>query len=170
MIVVILGLPGAGKSYLGEKVAKEYHALYLNSDHIRKAGDGAVGYDDIAKANIYKQMFSSMEGAVLDGKHVVLDATFYQKPLRKDLIAMAEKIKVPIYFIEVVASVKVTRERLKKHREYSDADFKVYEQVKQSFDPLEVAHLTLRSDRLSITEMLRQVKEYITEKENPAEQ
>lgn len=165
MIIVILGLPGAGKSYLAEKVAKEFNALYLNSDKIRKENTSQIDYSDIAKNDIYEEIFTALEEAVTKGQYVVLDATFYRKPLRKRIVTIAEKIKIPIYFIEVVASLKVTQERLKKRRQYSDADFKVYQQVKEKFDPLEVPHLTLRSDRLSITEMQRQVKAYISAKQ-----
>lgn len=169
MITVILGLPGAGKSYLAEKIAKEYNALYLNSDKIRKKGNVPVEYSDIAKANIYEEMFVELEKAVTKGQHIVLDATFYLKPLRERIVKTAENHHVPLYFIEVVASLKVIQERLKRQRKYSDADFKIYQQVKEQFEPLEVPHLTLRSDRLSITEMLRQVKEYIMVKEKSAE-
>lgn len=170
MITVILGLPGAGKSYLAEKVAKELNALYVNSDKIRKEGMVQVDYSEMAKISMYEEMFSSVKDATTKGQHVVLDATFYRKPLRERIMTTAKAANVPIYFIEVIASLKVIQERLKKQRKYSDVDVKLYQQVKEQFEPLEIPHLTLRSDRLSITEMLRQVNEYIKVKANSNEQ
>lgn len=160
MIVVILGLPGAGKSYLAEKVAKEYDALYLNSDKTRES-PSVVNYTEPTKNQVYDEMFVILGEALSARKHVVLDATFYKKFLRNKILKLAEQEETSVYFIEVVASTRVTHERIMKQRKYSDADLKIYQQIKEQFDPLEVPHLSLRSDRLSITEMLRQVKEFI---------
>lgn len=167
MIIVILGLPGAGKSYLAEKVAKAHKATYLNIDEIKKDSnslDSAIS-EKMHSNETYEEMFSRMENIVGSGDNVVLDATFYRKTLRKRLVALANKINTTLYFIEVVASVKATRERLSNQRRYSNTDFKHYQQVKQDYELLEVPHLSLRTDRLSITEMLRQVEAYIGEKD-----
>jgi predicted kinase len=169
MIVVILGLPGAGKSYLAEKVAKEYDALYLNSDKIKKGNPPVIDYQDLAKNQGYEEMFLFLNEALAEEKNVVLDATFYKKALRNKILKLADQKGVSVYFIEVVASTRVTHERIMKQRKYSDEDLKIYQKVKEQFDPLEVHHLSLRSDRLSITEMLRQVKEFIPAKEGITE-
>lgn len=169
MIVVILGLPGAGKSYLAEKVAKEYDALYLNSDKIKKGNPPTIDYSDLAKNQGYEEMFTFLKEALADEKHVVLDATFYKKSLRNKILKLADQEGAPVYFIEVVASTRATHERIMKQRRYSDEDLKIYKKIKEQFDPLEIQHLSLRSDRLSITEMLRQVKEFIPMKEGMAE-
>lgn len=168
MIVVILGLPGAGKSYLAEKVAKEYNALYLNSDKVKKENPPLIDYTDLTKNQGYEEMFLFLKEALSQGQHVILDATFYKKALRNKILKLADQEGIAVYFIEVVASTRVTHERIMKQRKYSDADLKIYRKVKEQFDPLEVHHLSLRSDRLSITEMLRQVKEFIPLKEGAA--
>lgn len=164
MIIVILGLPGAGKTYLAEKVAKAHNAFYLNIDKIKKQVNENSG-DKNGKEETYEAMFSLMEKEATSGKNVVLDATFYRKSLRHHLVSLAHTIDTSLYFIEVVASLKSTRERLSNQRKYSSTDFKLYEKVKQDYEPLEVAHLSLRTDRLSITEMLRQVEEFIGSQE-----
>ncbi|MEP7110055.1 MAG: hypothetical protein ABI760_18820 [Ferruginibacter sp.] len=55
---------------------------------------------------------------------MVLDATFYKNDIRKKFLDQAEG-RVGLIFIEIRANEPVVRERLRKTRPDSEADFEV---------------------------------------------
>ena len=66
-----------------------------------------------------------------------------------------------IGFIEVRADESLIRERLKKTREYSEADFDVYKKIKKEWEPLNERHLILHSTDDNISGMLQQAINYL---------
>ena len=63
-------------------------------------------------------------------------------------------------FIEVKADESVIRERLGQQREFSDADFQVYMNVKSLWQPMNEPHLVLDSDQTNIDELLDHARQY----------
>ena len=53
MIIVIFGLPGTGKSYFGERLAKQLDIVYMNSDRIRQALQLQGKYGPEEKNQVY---------------------------------------------------------------------------------------------------------------------
>ena len=76
----------------------------------------------------------------------------------------AAEMRAKIFFIEMRAEDTTVRDRLHSRDGYSEADYKVYRQIKNSFEPLSEPHLILWSDRQSLDEMLSKAKKYIYEK------
>ena len=66
-----------------------------------------------------------------------------------------------IYFIEITAAESIIRERLKRERRYSEADFKVYKIISSEKEPLIECHLVLQSTNSNIKEMLRKAFDYL---------
>ena len=92
--------------------------------------------------------------------NIVLDATFYKNAIRKIFIDGVEN-GAEIGFIEVRADESLIRERLKKTREYSEADFDVYKKIKKEWEPLNEQHLILHSTDDNISGMLQQAINYL---------
>lgn len=160
MIVIVFGLPGSGKSYFASRLAKMIHADYVNSDKVRKEIFEKRIYSDQEKKAIYHEMLKKMKEAVMQKKDLVLDATFHKKDIREMFVA-AMKGKEEISFIEIQADEKIIKERLKKPRLYSEADFEVYKLIKQQNEPIDEAHLILKSTDENIDEMLQKASEYL---------
>ncbi|HTN06832.1 AAA family ATPase, partial [Agriterribacter sp.] len=93
-------------------------------------------------------------------KNVVLDATFHKENTRKTFVEEM-KDKGGISFIEIQADENTIRERLKRPRPYSDADFEVYKIISQQNEPLDAPHLILKSTDDDIDEMLRKASAYL---------
>ena len=125
MVVIVFGLPGSGKSYFASRLAKRIDADYINSDRLRKEMFKMRTYSRQEKEWVYQAMLQKMKEDVLENKNVVLDATFHKKQTRQPFMKEM-KSKGGIYFIEIVAEERIIRERLKRKRRYSEADFKVY--------------------------------------------
>ena len=164
MVVIVFGLPGSGKSYFASRLAKKIDADYINSDRLRKEMFKMRTYSRQEKESVYQTMLQRMKQDVAQNKNVVLDATFHKKETRQPFIK-AMKAKGGIYFIEIVAEEKIIRERLKRKRRYSEADFKVYKIISSENEPLPESHLVLESTNSNIKEMLGKAVEYLKSKE-----
>jgi len=161
MIVIVTGLPGSGKSFFAERLAAELDAPYINSDRVRLTLPGSGKYSYEQKLTVYKAMLAQTAQILEENKSVVVDATFYHHTMREMFIRLAQGYNVPIRFIEIVANETVIRERLNKPRRYSAANYTVYEQVRDEFEPIVTPHLTVESTDGNLDSMLETAKHYI---------
>ncbi|QEC69187.1 ATP-binding protein [Panacibacter ginsenosidivorans] len=159
MIIMVFGLPGSGKSYFASRVAEMIHGDYLNSDKLRKQMFGIRTYSIKEKLSVYNEMLAQMQKAIKQNKNVVLDATFYTNDIRKKFI---DEVKnKDLVFIEVTAEEPLIRERLKRPRGDSEADFEVYKKINQEWEPLHENHLILTSTDDNIKDMLEKTADYL---------
>lgn len=63
--------------------------------------------------------------------------------------------------IRLTADESLIKNRLSKKRPYSDADFRIYQQLKSDFETIQGDHLVLDSTNTSIEEMKRKSREFI---------
>lgn len=161
MLVMITGLPGTGKTTLAGALAGILHATHLNTDILRDEMGIRGQYNKAAKEAVYQELLKRTKALLQKRKSVVVDATFYLSSTRQPYIEMANEMEVPIKWIELTADESVVKERTGKKRAFSDADFHVYKKIKSEYEPLETAHLTLRSDQLQVEEMVAYILEYV---------
>jgi predicted kinase len=165
MVVIVLGLPGSGKSYFASRLASMIGAEYINSDRVRKEMFKVRTYSEQEKAAVYNEMLAKMKEAVNQNRNVVLDATFHKDDTRKPFAQEMEK-KGGIYFIEVRANENIVRERLKKERPFSEADYEVYKIISQHWESLKDPHLLLESTDENINSMLQGAADYLNWKDD----
>ena len=162
MIVIVIGLPGTGKTTFSRALAQEIKGLHLNTDIIRDQLQLRGQYDRATKLLIYKTMMERAADAVNNNRHVVLDGTFYKQQLRDDYLTFAEKYQVPLKWIELKATEAAVRERVETKRVYSEADYKVYLKVKKMFEPMCKACLELWNEKATPMEpLINQALDYI---------
>lgn len=160
-LIVVFGLPGSGKSYLASRLSEKLGYGYLSSDIIRRDMLDNQTYSENERFIVYERMKEEAEDILKDDKSVVLDATFYREKLRDLPAEIAEESESELYFIEIQAGEETHRTRLAEHRNFSEADFSVYQKLKETFEPMREKHLILKSDKLSIDEMIKQSLSYI---------
>ena len=160
MVVVVFGLPGSGKSFLAKKLAVEIGASYLGTDLIRGELNQVRDYSFIGRKKVYEQMMHMARGKLDAGEDIVLDGTFYLESLRQ-LITEILGEDVEICYIEVIASEELIKKRTEVERQDSDADFQVYQELKQTYEPLKEPHLKLMSSDDNIDHMLSEAVDYI---------
>ncbi len=160
IVVVVLGLPGSGKSYFASRLSEKIGALYVSSDQLRKEMFAERTYSAAEKAIVYEAMLEKMNEAIIHKKDLVLDATFHKNETRQLFVENAKRNAL-LYVIEVHADEDVTKERLKKSRPYSEADYKVYQLIRQNWEPLKKPYLKLKSTNENIEYMLHKVTQYL---------
>jgi len=159
----VTGLPATGKSYFAKHTAKEIGAVHLNTDIIRKEINKLGQYDKESKRVVYDHLLESMIKHAQNKKHVIIDGTFHKKKVRERFAREARKYTREVYFVEMRATEKTVKERLKSEREYSEADFKVYKKIKSTYEKMTEPYLVLWTDENNVNELIRQLKIYIDE-------
>ncbi|HEY6082660.1 MAG TPA: AAA family ATPase [Chitinophagaceae bacterium] len=158
MIIIVLGLPGSGKSYFASRFANLIHADYINSDQVRKGMFPARSYSEKGKASVYNEMLKLARQSIKQNKNLLLDATFYKNELRKKFI---DEAGADVVLIEIAAEEAVIKERLKQKREDSEADFEIYKLIKKQWEPLQGRRLILISSDNNIEDMLHEAVDYL---------
>lgn len=156
--VMVLGLPGSGKSYFASRLAKRINGDYVNSDRLRKELFPKRTYSNVEKVMVYEAMLKKMLEANSQARNFVLDATFHKKKSRELFI---QRLRGKIHFIEVWADEPLVKERLQHDRPYSEADFKIHQLIRDAWEPLEESHLRLQSTNDNIDDMLEKAEAYL---------
>jgi aminoglycoside phosphotransferase family enzyme/predicted kinase len=146
-LVLVGGLPGTGKSTVARSLAEQAGFEVIRSDVVRKELAGLQAGVPAADAwhggiytrewteRTYQACLDRAEAALLDGKRVIVDATFAEEALRARFMGAARALSVPAVGFVCQASAESVRERLARRRgDASDADFAIYERAKESWE------------------------------------
>ncbi len=144
MLILICGLPGTGKSTTARYIQDKINALVLRTDVIRKEIIKYPEYSEEEKKKVYGELFVMAEEALGQGKNVIIDGTFFRKSLRERIIRISKETGSELKIIECVSPEEVIMKRISNGRgDESDADFLVYEKIKDQWEPIEEDHIVL---------------------------
>lgn len=166
MIIIVMGLPGSGKSYFAEKLAKMLNAKYLSSDRVRNVINMKGKYSLSEKMHVYQWLADLTEGALEEYSKVVIDASFYLNQTRDLFLQIAQRHQVPIQFILIETPLYLLKKRLEKPRKDSEADYLVYEKIKKEFEEMTLPCLHLTSLSNNINSMLDTARKFILTESN----
>lgn len=161
-LVIVMGLPGSGKTYLADRLTRVLSAEHLSSDQIRNEHRQRSKYRPDDKLSVYQWMLEQAESVLAEGQSVVLDATFCRREYRCLAEQLAVQGQYPLYYLVVTADDATIRKRTNHPRSDSEADYAVYQKLRREADPLVQPHLTLDSSRQSIDTMLQTALDYLT--------
>lgn len=128
-IIVMSGLSGSGKSTVARSIARQFAAIQIRSDAVRKHLAG-IPLNQRAEATVYSQTMTQQtydrllelgKMLALKGWSVILDAKFDRAVWRKKAIALATAQAIPLHVLHCQAPVPVIRDRL-LHRTGDIAD------------------------------------------------
>jgi len=141
MLVLVCGLPGTGKSTVAERIAELLSAGLLRTDVVRKELFPEPTYAAAESEAVYDELFERARDRLVAGEHVVLDATFRRRERRDRAAAVAAETDTELRLVRVTCEESVVRERIRQRQRHeddeSDADFSVYNQLKEEFEPIE---------------------------------
>jgi predicted kinase len=136
-LVVVCGLPGAGKTTVAEEIAGRLDASLLRTDVVRTDLFPEPDYTDEEAAAVYAELFDRAAAALADGD-VVLDATFRTEAFRDGARAVAEDAGAEFTLVSVECADATVRRRIRARTDdESDADIAVYELFRDTYEPVE---------------------------------
>ncbi|MDN3670532.1 ATP-binding protein [Echinicola jeungdonensis] len=161
MMIIVAGLPGSGKSFFAVRLADRVGAQYINSDKVRNALKKRGQYSLSDKFKVYREMVQLAEEGLQKKLPIVVDATFYLRSIRDMFYDLAGKWGVPVFLIEIIAKENLIQKRLRQDRKDSQADFLVYQKVKEAFELIGRPHLILKSTDDNIEQLLEDALQYV---------
>lgn len=166
MLILVRGLPGTGKTFFSQRFSASIAASHISSDRIRDELALRGRYDEDAKARVYAEMFQRAARTLAEKQPCLLDATFSQERRIHAAHEVAISGQVPFFVIEMTADEESIRKRVSKNREYSEADFDVFQKMRQAYDPVPGHFLLLNSSTLSMEDMILSAKKFIENDRN----
>jgi predicted kinase len=152
-LVMLVGLPGTGKSTLARRLAEELPAIIIESDQVRQMLFDPPRYSAEESRRVHLVCHILMGWYLRHYYHVVYDATNLYEYHRQLVYRLAEHSGARLLVAEITAAEEVVRRRLAPRRgelpdprrrgDYSDADWDVYLSMRRRAEPIRHEHLTL---------------------------
>ena len=97
-LIMVMGLPGSGKTFFAEPWRSGVGATHFNSDRIRKEEEAQTalrrGSD---RSGVYARMFARVTAALEQGGTVIVDATFSKAAYRNPYLHWAAGASHPLH-------------------------------------------------------------------------
>ena len=141
-LVVVMGLPGVGKSHCARLLCARLGAAHVASDELRSRLFVAPSYADEENRAVFAAATALVDGLLGDGHRVIVDATNLVARNRAGTVAAERRRGVPVTYVRITASDDDARGRLASRRtarapgDHSEADEPIYERMRaQAFEP-----------------------------------
>ncbi|MCR4394245.1 MAG: ATP-binding protein, partial [Dehalococcoidales bacterium] len=151
VLIALSGLPGTGKSFLGQKLAERLPVIVLESDSLRKTLFPQPTYHWRESARLFRACYNLIEQLLKQKIAVLFDATNLSERYRKRLFKIARRNKAKFILVRVKAPREVVRQRLfmreKDPFNLSDADWNVYLKMAPREEKIRLKHLTVDTSK-----------------------
>lgn len=160
MLLLLSGLPGSGKSTIARAYVARYGGVHISSDLIRTELGLRGHYQPGDKERVYATMLERTTDVLSKGGKAVVDGTLYSEAIRVPFEAVAQDCGASVFRVQVRAQEATVRERLQKSRPDSEADFAVYEKIRDQYEPWLLPHLELWSDSDPVDALVTTLYQY----------
>jgi uncharacterized protein len=150
-LVLLGGLPGVGKSVLARALAETSGFVWIDTDMVRRelaaATDRATGpapfeaglYTPALTDKTYDECRRRARALLLEGKRVLIEASFRLDRHRAAFLEEADPLSVPALFLVCEADREVVRRRLQARPDRpspgpSDADWDIYRAMERRWE------------------------------------
>lgn len=142
-LYILCGCPGVGKSTVADMIADEVGATVFRTDEIRKELFPNPSYSKSESQRVYDELMERSEAELRSGTPVVMDATFNLKVGRDNAVEVADSAGVNYQILKVTCDEDQVRKRIKQRDGKSDADFSIYQKIRDSFEPIQRSYETI---------------------------
>lgn len=148
-LVLLVGLPGTGKSYLAQKLAQREPFVILEADFVRKTLFPTPTYSGEESAFVHRVVHALLVRFLRRGIRVIYDATNLIEWQREFVYHLAERAGARLVIVRTVAPPEVVQARLEKRQQdrspddLSDADWSIYRRMVRREQPIGRGHLVI---------------------------
>lgn len=171
-LLVMVGLPGTGKSLIVENLVEIIPAAVISTDNVRRYMRQFPTYTAAEMMFVYQVCHQVIEKRLARGQRVIFDGTNHAAARRQQLFEIAKKQKATLAVCQVQASEEVIRQRLlsrksggRREGDMSDAGWSVYKWMVAAQEPIVHDHLILDTTANSADELARKLGNYWLEVE-----
>lgn len=151
--IVVSGLPGTGKSYFCRRLSQRLPYPILESDALRKALSPSPDYSLKESNRLFRACHLLIEQLLTKGIPLIFDATNLIERHRERLYHIADSVGARLIIVRVEAPPELVRQRLNDRlsstdrEDKSDADWRVYQQMKASAQRIRRNHFAVDTSR-----------------------
>ncbi len=162
VLIVMVGLPGTGKSTLARAVAQVLPAAVVESDLIRKTLFQPPTHSGPESEFVHRVAHAILERLLRRGIPAISDATNLLEFHRELLYHIARQCEAGLLVVQVVAPEPVIRQRLEQRQtartphDLSEATWEVYRRMQKSQEAIRRPHITVHTDG-NLTEAVAKV-------------
>ena len=148
-LIVVSGLPGAGKSFFCRKLAEKLPFLILGSDALRRVLFPTPQHNEHENKRLFAACHVLIEDLLRTGIPVIFDATNLLEHHREYLYRAADRAGAKLILVWVEAPPEVVRQRLLTREEGalarydSRAGWEVYNRMKPRTEKISRSHLVV---------------------------
>lgn len=161
-LVMLMGLPGVGKSHCARILAERLGAAHIATDHLRSRLFIAASYAPEENAAVFGIAEALVDELLGEGHVVMLDATHLVARNREPAERVARERGAALFHVLVTSDDAAVRERLaargrvRSDGDHSDADVAVYERMRSLvFEPPAAGHLEIRNGAMLLADVER---------------
>jgi predicted kinase len=150
-LIVMVGAPGSGKSYLGRTLSAALDAKLIQTDAVRKAMFPDPNYSQREASAVYAACHQQISDALRSGERVVFDGTNLREKQRATLYSLADRAQAKLIVVVAYAPESAIRERLRQRMtdrdpdDHSDADWPIYLRMRGHAEPVLRPHLVVNT-------------------------
>ena len=154
-LILIVGLPGTGKSFLASRLADLFKASIITTKVIQSQllGDAVLNEDKDFTADelvlTYRVVNLIVDALLSRQQSVIVDGVFRSQEQRRSIFNIAKQHEVPMLGIQTVCSDSVALRRLCQRRAsgtVSPAGEITYSKLKNRFEPVGSDFIYVRTD------------------------
>jgi predicted kinase len=151
VMVVMVGTPGTGKSFLARLLAPELGAGLVQTDVVRKRRFREPKYTPAESAVTYMLAHKQARRMLAERQSVIFDATNLIEHNRRQLYRIAEEAGAGLLIVWTYAPDHVVRERMQARAQrrdpldVSDADLRVHALMRERVDPIPRPHFVVNT-------------------------
>ncbi len=165
-VILLMGLPGTGKSSLAHELASRFPYSILSSDEIRHVEYSNPSYSKEETNSVFYMLHQRLEDSLRNGDSVIIDATNLSSWGRRQYYVITGKFNVKVVKVKVIAADFAVKDRLNRRTPgsdfYSDADMSIHNRMKSSVQDFTEEHLTIDTTSLSISECTDTLVKYLS--------
>jgi predicted kinase len=150
-LIVLCGLPGAGKSRLARELSARAPVTVISADRVRRILVSQPAYSDQEHAFVHAVCHRLARRGLDEGRTVALDSTNLRQQHRQRFLGLADRYHVPCHVVHVECEEATIRSRLRRRMrgegtDGSTADERVYELLRETVEPVREPCVRVRGD------------------------
>jgi hypothetical protein len=165
ILVLVMGLPGTGKTSVAKKISQRIDAKKIDNDKVkRKIVPKLLGskfewylktrrrFPFYTRKKVYEAMLFETKNHLNKNKNVVCTGSFYSKKLREIFYDFLISQNIEFYIVNVVCPENILKKRIAKRqirakKEEIIATWDIYKKEKSLWQPIEEKHVIIDSSK-----------------------